>query len=176
VKGLALPVVGRTLPRHCPAAVPKLYRVGVVGRRRAHSSRQASREQQCGHLRLLKVIRSSRVATSALASGPQPPWRGVEAGGGRYGRATISAMTNPSTKILLPLLALAMMTGAASAQQRTLYDARANVVGRSSTDSSGAVTSYDARGRVISRESTSGNTTTVYDASRRNVGKVTTNR
>jgi hypothetical protein len=29
---------------------------------------------------------------------------------------------------------------------------------------------------MISRENTSGNTTTIYDASGRNVGKVTTNR
>jgi hypothetical protein len=36
------------------------------------------------------------------------------------------------TKILLALLTLAMMTGAASPQtQRTLYDSRGNVVGRS---------------------------------------------
>ena len=68
------------------------------------------------------------------------------------------------------------LTGAASAQQRTIYDASGNVVGRSATDSGGAVTNYDARGRVISRESTSGNTTTIYDARGRNVGKVTTNR
>jgi hypothetical protein len=36
-------------------------------------------------------------------------------------------------KILLSLLALATMTGAASAQQRTIYDSRGNVVGRSVT-------------------------------------------
>ena len=60
------------------------------------------------------------------------------------------------TKILLALLTLAMMTGAASAQtQRTLYD---------------------SRGEVFSRETTTGNQTTIYDASRRNVGMVTTNR
>jgi len=40
-------------------------------------------------------------------------------------------MTSTMTKILLALLALAMMTGAASAQQqRTIYDAGGNVVGR----------------------------------------------
>jgi YD repeat-containing protein len=49
-------------------------------------------------------------------------------------------MTNRMMKILL-LLTFVLMTGAASAQQRT---------------------TYDARGRVVSRESTSGNTTTVY--------------
>jgi hypothetical protein len=48
-------------------------------------------------------------------------------------------MTNAMTKILLAL-ALAMMTGAASAQQRTFYDARGNVVDRSATDSSGTIT------------------------------------
>ncbi len=33
----------------------------------------------------------------------------------------------------------------------------------------------DSRGKVISREFTTGNTTTIYDASGRNVGRVTTN-
>ena len=62
-------------------------------------------------------------------------------------------MTNPMTKfaitahgksnrILLALLTFAMMTGAASAQQRTHYDPRGNVVGRSATDSAGTVTNY----------------------------------
>ena len=81
---------------------------------------------------------------------------------------------HPMAKILLSLLALATMTGAASAQQRTIYDSRGNVVARSATDSSGTVTNYDSRGRVITRESTSGNTTTIYDARGRNVGRVTT--
>jgi hypothetical protein len=54
-------------------------------------------------------------------------------------------MTNPMTKILPALLSLAMMTGAASAQQRTFYDAGGKVVGRSATDSSGTTTNYDAR-------------------------------
>jgi YD repeat-containing protein len=67
------------------------------------------------------------------------------------GRATITGMTNPMTKILPALLALAMTTGAASAQQRTFYDAGGKVVGRSSTDSSGTTTNYDARGKVIRR-------------------------
>ena len=80
-------------------------------------------------------------------------------------------------KILLALLTLAMMTGAASAQlQRTFYDAGGNVVGRSSTDSQGSTTNYDARGNVTGRSSTSGNTTTVYDPAGRNVGRFTTNR
>jgi hypothetical protein len=57
-------------------------------------------------------------------------------------------MTNPPTKILLALLTLALMTGAASAQQRTLYDASGGIAGRSSTDSSGTVTNYDARGKI----------------------------
>jgi hypothetical protein len=40
-------------------------------------------------------------------------------------------MTNTTPKTILPaLLALAMMTGAASAQQRTLYDSRGRNVGR----------------------------------------------
>jgi YD repeat-containing protein len=79
------------------------------------------------------------------------------------------------TKILLTVL-LAMMTGAASAQQRTFHDSRGNVVGRSSTDSQGTVTNYDSRGRVITRETTSGNQTTIYDAAGRNVGRFSTSR
>jgi len=47
------------------------------------------------------------------------------------------------TKFLLALLTLAMMTGAASAEQRTFYDASGNVVGRSVTNSSGTTTNYD---------------------------------
>ena len=39
--------------------------------------------------------------------------------------------------IATALLALALMTGAALAQQRTTYDARGNLVGRSATDSQG---------------------------------------
>jgi YD repeat-containing protein len=85
-------------------------------------------------------------------------------------------MPNPTPKILLALLALAIMAGAASAQQRTFYDSRGNVVGRSSTDSQGTTTNYDARGKVISRESTSGNTTTIYDARGNVIGRETTNR
>jgi YD repeat-containing protein len=82
-------------------------------------------------------------------------------------------MTNTMTKTLLALLALAVMTGEASAQSRTFYNARGNVVGRASTDNSGTITNYDARGRVITRETTSGNTTTIYDSGGRNVGRVT---
>jgi YD repeat-containing protein len=86
-------------------------------------------------------------------------------------------MTNP----ISILLALALLTGAASAQslphgamgqQRTLYDARGNVVGRAATDSQGTVTNYDLRGKVITRESTSGNQTTIYDDRGRKVGRV----
>ena len=58
------------------------------------------------------------------------------------------------TKILLAPLALALTTGAASAQQRTLYDAGGNLVDRSATDSQGSITNYDSRGKVISRETT----------------------
>jgi YD repeat-containing protein len=92
-----------------------------------------------------------------------------------YGKA-LSADDESHDQILLTLLALAMMTGAASAQQRTLYDAGGKVVGRSAADSSGTTTSYDARGRVVSRESTSGNTTTIFYAGSRSVGRFTTNR
>lgn len=54
------------------------------------------------------------------------------------------------SKILLALLTLAMPTGSASAQQRTFYGARGNVVG--------------------------GNQTTICDAAGRNNGRVKTNR
>jgi YD repeat-containing protein len=70
--------------------------------------------------------------------------------------ATIIGTADSMTKMLLALLTVAMTTAAASAEQRTLYDARGNVVGRSATDSQG--------------------TTTIYDASGRNVGGVTTSR
>jgi len=80
---------------------------------------------------------------------------------------------SPPTKILLALLTLAALTGAASAQQRTIYDASGKVTGRSSTSSSGAATNYDARGRIVGRESTNGNQTTVYDARLRKVGRFT---
>ena len=79
-------------------------------------------------------------------------------------------MTNP---ILLALLTLALMTDEASAQSKTFYDSRGNVVGRSATDSSGTVTNYDSRGKVINRESTTGNQTTI-DALGPNVGRIST--
>ena len=75
-------------------------------------------------------------------------------------------------KILLALLAVHATE--ASAQQRTFYDSRGNVVSRSATDSQGSTTTYDSRGRVVSRESTSGNTTIIYDAGGRNVGRIST--
>ena len=78
------------------------------------------------------------------------------------------------TKIPLAVLTLAMMPGAASAQQRTFYDASGKIVGRSATDSQGSTTNYDSRGRVISRKSTSGGTTTIYNSSGRNVGRIST--
>jgi len=85
-------------------------------------------------------------------------------------------MTNPISKILLTLLTLAMTTGAASAQQRSFYDASGKRIGSASTDSQGTTTNYDSRGKVISRESTTGNQTTIYDAGGRNVGRFSTNR
>ena len=50
-------------------------------------------------------------------------------------------MTGPD--LLLALLTLALLTGAASAQQRTLYDSSGRAVVRSVTGSNGAVTNYD---------------------------------
>ena len=64
-------------------------------------------------------------------------------------------MTRPTIKILLALLTTAMMTGAASAQQRTFYDSSGKVVGRSATDSQGSATIYDSSGKVVGRETTS---------------------
>jgi len=46
-------------------------------------------------------------------------------------------MTNPIAKLLLALLTLAMMTGAAQPQQPTYYASSGKVVGWSSTDSVG---------------------------------------
>ena len=54
-------------------------------------------------------------------------------------------MTNTMAKILLALLALTVLTGAASAQSQTLYDANGKVVGRSATDGR-TTTLYDANG------------------------------
>jgi YD repeat-containing protein len=79
-------------------------------------------------------------------------------------------------KILLALVALAATTGNALAQSRSFYNASGRSVGRSSTDSSGTITNYDVRGKVISREATTGNTTTIYDAGGRNIGRFNTNR
>jgi hypothetical protein len=49
-------------------------------------------------------------------------------------------MTQPTIKILLALLTLALSRLQRRPQQRTIYDCRGNVVGRSATDSSGATT------------------------------------
>ncbi len=68
------------------------------------------------------------------------------------------------------LLALTMATEA-SAHSRQFYDGAGKRIGSATTDSSGTVTNYDARGKVISREMTTGNQTTIYDASGRNVGR-----
>ncbi|MDE5446461.1 hypothetical protein GWG65_34895 [Bradyrhizobium sp. CSA207] len=73
--------------------------------------------------------------------------------------------------LMIALAALAMLTGAASAQSKRFYDASGRSVGTSSTDSAGTVTNYDSRGRVISRETTSGSSTTVYDARGRVIGR-----
>jgi hypothetical protein len=45
-----------------------------------------------------------------------------------------------------PLLTVALLTGAASAQSRTFYDASGKVVDRASTDSAASTTFYDERG------------------------------
>ena len=76
---------------------------------------------------------------------------------------------------LVAALTLAVLASEASAQSRTFYYGAGRVVGKSTIDSNGTVTNSDSRGRVISRETT-GNTTMIYDAHRRNVGRLTTNR
>jgi YD repeat-containing protein len=78
-------------------------------------------------------------------------------------------------KILLTLLVVAL-TSQAHAQQRTFYDARGNVVGRTATDSQGTTKVYDAGGRVVGHESKSGDTKTIYDSSGRKVGQTTKER
>ncbi|MGL3106000.1 hypothetical protein [Bradyrhizobium sp. BR 1432] len=82
-------------------------------------------------------------------------------------------MTSPTAKVLLIPLIVALLTGAASAQQRTFYDSSGKVVGRAATDSQGTKTLYDASGKVVGRESTSGNTTTIYDPAGRVIGRAT---
>ena len=85
-------------------------------------------------------------------------------------------MMRSLAKILLALLMLVLMAGAAPAQQRTFYDHSGKRVGSASADSQGTVTTYDASGRVVSRAITRGNQTTIYDAGGRVVGRSTTNR
>jgi YD repeat-containing protein len=59
-------------------------------------------------------------------------------------------------------------------RDETIYDPSGRVIiARSSTDSQGTTTYYDARGNIIGRSSTSGDTTTLYDASGRIVGQKT---
>ena len=130
-------------------------------------------------------------AFSACRSACGARWCALDRGSVQHHAIEINAMGGPRWPIScyarrmqstmpkmipLALLVLAMTTGAALAQQRTFYDARGNVVGRSATDSQGTVTTYDPRGNVVARESTTGSTTTIYDASGRNVGRFTTNR
>ena len=70
------------------------------------------------------------------------------------------------------MLTLAMvMTGGALAEQRTFYDSFGNVVGRSSTNSSGTTTNYDFQRQGDQPRFTSGNRTTNYDAAGRLVGR-----
>ena len=76
--------------------------------------------------------------------------------------------------ITLLSLALAMSTGAASAQQRTFYNSNGSVAGKSFTNSSGAATNYDSSGHVVGRAYTSGNQTKIYDAGGHHVGTFTT--
>ena len=81
----------------------------------------------------------------------------------------------PMSEILFALfLLLSLMTGAASAQQRTIYGSDGTVIGRVTTDSQGSQTIYGADGRVTGRTSTdSQGTTTSYDDRGRTVGTTT---
>jgi YD repeat-containing protein len=79
-----------------------------------------------------------------------------------------------NSDILLALLTLVMLTGTASAQQRTLYDSSGRAAVRSVTNSDGTVTNYGADGRVMSRKTTSRKrATTIYDAHGHTVGRFT---
>jgi YD repeat-containing protein len=60
----------------------------------------------------------------------------------------------------------------AHAQQRIFYGSDGRVVGRTTTDTQGSTTGCDAAGRVTARTATTGNTTTVYDAGGRAIGKI----
>jgi hypothetical protein len=68
-----------------------------------------------------------RPGTSSKAGVGVAGWRRVQ--WSSYARR----MTNPMAKILLALLTFAMMTHAVSAQSRTFYDSRGNVVGRAAS-------------------------------------------
>ena len=65
----------------------------------------------------------------------------------------------------------AIIAGEASAEQRTLYDASGKVIGRTSTDSQGTVTTYDVSGKVIQRETRGDGQTVIYDAQGRVTGR-----
>ncbi len=129
------------------------------------------------HIDLLKESRPSLALSATPAQHTAPKallGRRWKAGGGRDCRSGRNVCT--MTKAILMMLALALMTGAASGQQqRTLYNSRGKVVGRSTANGQGTTTPYDASGKVIIRESTTGNTTTIYDASGRNVGHYSAN-
>ena len=81
-------------------------------------------------------------------------------------------MTN-TPKLPLALLALSLMTGAASAQQRTIYGPDGKLTGRVTT-SQGSQTIYGPDGKVTGRVTTDGQgTTTIRDASGRTGGTTT---
>jgi hypothetical protein len=81
-----------------------------------------------------------------------------------------------TTKVMIAV-ALLLPTGAL-AQQREFYDARTSkIIGRTTTDSSGATTIYDSTGRVSGRTSTgSDGTVTVYGSDGRRSGTVTSTK
>jgi hypothetical protein len=84
-------------------------------------------------------------------------------------------MTNITMRLAILLLVLvALLPAGAAAQGRAIYGADGKVIGRSITDSGGAVTFYGPDGRVTARTFTGTNgTTTIYGADGRVIGSVT---
>ena len=74
---------------------------------------------------------------------------------------------------LVVVLAL-FSTDAMAQTARTFYGADGRTLGRSLTDSDGAITYYDAAGRITGR--TSGDTMTIYGPNGRVLGTITTAR
>ena len=79
---------------------------------------------------------------------------------------------NGSIMRSLILLVVLIAQPATAGEMRTYQDPMGRNTGRSVSDGHGNVTFYDAMGRQTSRAVTQGNTTTVYDPSGRQIGRV----